>query len=251
MGLCIQLGHVSLRCNNYEPCPLNFRVLHTNGIHNVSIRYCGCEGALSKHQQLLRRGFYPATQLNVKTCASFQLLELLHLLALTSKASTFDFYRALEKATNNTGLHSSKSTSRYRGLLRMSLQWRHLKLLKRGGRAHHPSGIAGTLDGELAVVCPSCPIPGINIPSDWEDTPEESECVNLSWIHLPLPLTASSRYLYAKILCMDANFRLKNQLVSSFSSDPGLGIGMAYMVPRVPYDRYVLSRTHDDDVSSP
>lgn len=48
---------------------------------------------------------------------------------------------------------------------------------------------------------------------------------------------------------MDANFRLKNQLVSSFSSDPGLGIGMAYMVPREGYDSYVLSRASDADVS--
>ena len=47
---------------------------------------------------------------------------------------------------------------------------------------------------------------------------------------------------------MDANFRLKNQLVSSFSSDPGLGIGMAYMVPREGYDAYVLSRASDEDV---
>lgn len=61
-------------------------------------------------------------------------------------------------------------------------------------------------------------------------------------------LTGSCRFLYTKILCMDANFRLKNQLVSSFSSDPGLGIGMAYMVPRESYDQYVLSRTQDDDV---
>jgi hypothetical protein len=48
---------------------------------------------------------------------------------------------------------------------------------------------------------------------------------------------------------MDANFHLKNQLVSSFSSDPGLGIGMAYMVPREGYDSYVLSRASDADVS--
>ena len=47
---------------------------------------------------------------------------------------------------------------------------------------------------------------------------------------------------------MDANFRLKNQLVSSYSADPGLGIGMAYMVDRIPYERYVLSRASDADV---
>ena len=48
---------------------------------------------------------------------------------------------------------------------------------------------------------------------------------------------------------MDANFRLKNQLVSNYSQDPGLGIGWSYMVPQIPYEKYVLSRASDEDVS--
>jgi hypothetical protein len=48
---------------------------------------------------------------------------------------------------------------------------------------------------------------------------------------------------------MDANFRLKNQLVSSYSADPGLGIGMAYFVPREEYEEYVLSKASQGDVS--
>lgn len=50
---------------------------------------------------------------------------------------------------------------------------------------------------------------------------------------------------------MDANFRLKNQLVSNYSQDPGLGIGWAYMLPRPLYEKYVLSRATDADVSPP
>jgi hypothetical protein len=59
----------------------------------------------------------------------------------------------------------------------MGLQWRHLKLLKRGGRAHDPSGISGTSRGELAVLCPSCPHPSINLPDGWEKTPSTSQYV--------------------------------------------------------------------------
>jgi hypothetical protein len=47
---------------------------------------------------------------------------------------------------------------------------------------------------------------------------------------------------------MDANFRLKNQLVSNYSQDPGLGIGWAYMLPRGAYEAYILSQTDDTDV---
>lgn len=49
-------------------------------------------------------------------------------------------------------------------------------------------------------------------------------------------------------LCLDANFRLKNNLTSNYSSDPGLGIGMAYMLPRGPYGEYVLSQADEEDV---
>jgi len=49
---------------------------------------------------------------------------------------------------------------------------------------------------------------------------------------------------------MDANFRLKNNLVSNYSQDPGLGTGWAYLVPRLAYEMYVLSRASDEDVSS-
>ena len=53
----------------------------------------------------------------------------------------------------------------------MNLQWRHLKMLKWGGRGHDPLGVVGTKEGELAVLCPSCPQPGVNLPVVWEAQP--------------------------------------------------------------------------------
>lgn len=91
----------------------------------------------------------------------------------------------LEKSTNNAGIDVPKS--RYRALMRMVLQWRHLKLLKRGGRGNDPGGAEGTRNGELAVLCPSCPHPGINLPNDWQDAP------------------LAMKFLYSVIWCMDAN----------------------------------------------
>lgn len=58
-----------------------------------------------------------------------------------------------------------------------------------------------------------------------------------------------SRFLYAIFICLDANFRLKNNLTSNYSSDPGLGLGMAYMLPHGPYGEYVLSQADEEDVS--
>lgn len=56
------------------------------------------------------------------------------------------------------------------------------------------------------------------------------------------------RFLYMVLVCMDANFRLKNRLISNFSVDPGLSNGMAYMTPRSPYESYVLSQADAKDV---
>ncbi|KAF8190121.1 hypothetical protein BJ912DRAFT_850355, partial [Pholiota molesta] len=158
------------------------------------------------------------------------LLRLLHMISLTSKVSTYDLYRALERLTDNVIIQEQRA--RYRPLLRIGLQWRHLKLLKRGARGHDEAGIAATKDGELAVMCPSCPHPGINLPDDWADAPEDQ------------------RFLYCLLVCLDANFRLKNQLVSNYSSDPGLGTGWAYMVCREPYERHIVSQMDDDDIST-
>ncbi|KAG7098900.1 hypothetical protein E1B28_000800 [Marasmius oreades] len=56
--------------------------------------------------------------------------------------------------------------------------------------------------------------------------------------------------LYALLLCIDFNFKLKNQLVSSWSRDPGYDDGWAYFVPHKPYEEHVLAHTDDSDISS-
>ncbi|KAF9470387.1 hypothetical protein BDN70DRAFT_909531 [Pholiota conissans] len=230
IGLKIQLNHSSMFCENPVPAHTNMLVLHTNGFHSVAVQYCGCSRAIPHHIQLLRRRLYPASQLSVKTCATFELLHLLHKMSLATKASAYDFYRCLEWLTDGTGIKPQKS--RYRALCRMLLQWRHLHMLKWAGVSHQVGGISAIQPGQLAVRCPSCPYPGINLRDDWECVPEEF------------------KFLYMAYICMDANFRLKNQLVSNYSQDPGQGIGWAYMVPRKPYEAYVLGKANDEDIST-
>lgn len=137
----------------------------------------------------------------------------------------------LEKSTTNTSVQVPKL--QYCVLFRLVLQWRHLKMLKCGGQGNHPTSASGTQEGELAILWPSCPHLGINLPKGWEKA------------------TPGQCFLYLLILCLDVNFHLKNQLVSNYSRDPGLGIGMSYMVPWEPYKSYVLSCASDADVLVP
>ena len=59
----------------------------------------------------------------------------------------------------------------------MIRKWRHLKLLKRGGRAHVHGGVKETSSGELALLCPACPRSFYNLPDNWAKAPKESAYV--------------------------------------------------------------------------
>jgi hypothetical protein len=59
--------------------------------------------------------------------------------------------------------------SRYKGFMRAIRQFRHIKMMKRAGQGNLEDGTSNTSPGELAVVCPACPYPGINLPNDWEN----------------------------------------------------------------------------------
>lgn len=80
----------------------------------------------------------------------------------------------------------------------MIRMWRNIHLFKRGGRAHEETGVMGTAPGELAVLCPACPYPDINLPDDWEFVPSDQAyvraAISLSTTHSPLG-TASIRIL--------------------------------------------------------
>ncbi|KAJ7677408.1 hypothetical protein B0H14DRAFT_3536656 [Mycena olivaceomarginata] len=96
----------------------------------------------------------------------------------------YDYYSALEKLTNNTGI---KPPYRYPAFLRMVREYSHLLMLKRAARGHAKSGVMGTEQGELA-----------NAPADCQ-------------------------FLYIIFLAIDACFRLKRRLVSSELKDLSLG----------------------------
>jgi hypothetical protein len=86
MGVRVQLGH-----HIGEACPRpitghkNFTVIHTNGIHDVAVDFCGCRDEIfvgSRRQQLLRRSWYPATHREPQTCSTLVALEMFHIMTL-------------------------------------------------------------------------------------------------------------------------------------------------------------------------
>ncbi|KAF7346301.1 hypothetical protein MSAN_01857500 [Mycena sanguinolenta] len=244
MGLRIQLGHwydVNRACPLPQPAIADdFVIIDIHGVHQVALDYCGCGHGGHPTRQLLRAQLWPATTTNPKTAATFAVLRQYHLLSFEGKCSALEFYQGLARQTDNLGSNRRKrakyaSTTegedceketkiekeRYQGFLRITRQWRHIRMLKRTGRGHDPAGIANTKPGECALLCPACPQPGKNLPPDWKDVDE------------------AKRFLYALFLALDANFRLKRKDVSTEAKDPGLGNGWAFFCEVKAYMEHV------------
>ncbi|KAK7019979.1 CxC2 domain-containing protein [Favolaschia claudopus] len=235
LGLKVQFGHPpGQACSNPEPGRAGFIVLHHNGIHEVCVRFCGpgCANRVKAgplDTQLLRGGWYPASEDRPQTCVTLAALKQFHVFSLQSKMSMYDYYHSLEKITRHDGV---ELPDRYQVFIRVCKEYRHLTMLKRAGRAHHEGGARSTQPGELAVLCPACPRPGVNLPDDWEHASKEDS------------------FIYILYLALDACFRMKRGLISSELKDPGLGNGMAFMVETVPYREYLLTVTDQDEMST-
>ncbi|KAF8903392.1 hypothetical protein CPB85DRAFT_1377090 [Mucidula mucida] len=231
IGAFVQLGHpAGTRCPLPVTTTNSFTVIHTNGIHSISLYFCGCTAATPNYIQLLRSSWYPSTPREPRTALSFSLLRLFHNLNCLGKLPAWDLWKALETMTEHRT--SNPAPQRYKVLLRSIRQWRHLKLLKRAGRGHAPNGVAGTGLGELVVACPACPHPDRNLPPDWES------------------ISAEKRFIYTLFLAIDANFRLRNAIVSTTDRDPPLGDGWAFFIEQAPYQEHIRSFVSQDDMAS-
>ena len=111
LGLIVQLGEdhpPGTFCFFGQDLNKEFIVLHTNGLHSVRVRSCGCTppntAAIDVYKQLIRAGLYPATPYEPKTCGTFALMRLAHGLSLQGKVSAYNFYKSLHYYTDNTGI---------------------------------------------------------------------------------------------------------------------------------------------------
>jgi hypothetical protein len=109
LGLRVQLGHpIGTLC----PFPVasynnDFTVIDSDGIHQISLYFCGCRALSLPHTvQLLRARLFPSTTTDPRSAATFRVLETFQMLNFNSKISAFEFYKSLEARTDNTGVFS-------------------------------------------------------------------------------------------------------------------------------------------------
>ncbi|KAG1825170.1 hypothetical protein EV424DRAFT_1267602, partial [Suillus variegatus] len=113
---------------------------------------------------------------------------------------------------------------RYRELMRVSRLWRDLKNRKWFGFGHNVE--SGPGPGDLALFCPSCPQPGINMPLLWEQ-----------------------KWLVMRRLVVDGNFTAQHMNMREPELDIFLSDGSAYMVTDAEYQAHLSSAMESKEVS--
>lgn len=166
------------------------RVIHTNGIHNIAMISCECQGLETVASDLVASRLLPASFQRIQTLFSTQLLDHFRLCNLELKATAYQFYHLLQRLTDP--LNPSDVLNLYNEFRRMSRIWRWMKRLKWAGYGNGHSKVADVKAGELTIFCPACPQPDINIPEDWKQDParylfnQQLKNINYTYVYLQM-----------------------------------------------------------------
>ncbi|KAI6015950.1 hypothetical protein EDC04DRAFT_2608628 [Pisolithus marmoratus] len=156
---------------------------------------------------------FPASISKPKTAFTFDVLDHFLIDALECKTSAMSFYQKLKRFTNN----AFPERERYRELMRVSWLWRDLKHRKWFGFGHDMEQDPG--DGGLALFCPACPQPGVNMPADWKAHYDRD--------------TIMRQYV------IDGNFTAQHMKMNKPELDVALSDRKGYMVAEVPYQSHL------------
>lgn len=143
------------------------RVVHTNGIHHITMVSCQCHGEDVLPLDLFASHLLPSSLKRIQTLFTAKVLDMYRLSNLELKASAYQFYQLLRRLTRP--MAPAEVLNLYREFRRMSRIWRWMKKLKWAGYAGSSRKVTEVQPGELAIFCPACPQPGINIPDNWRE----------------------------------------------------------------------------------
>ncbi|KAG1867501.1 hypothetical protein C8R48DRAFT_747361 [Suillus tomentosus] len=170
----------------FQPKENTMVIVDKSRVHRLEVRCCECPNAMSPDIQMFRHGFFPASFNRPKTVFTF---------------------RQLRRMTSSMFPHLVPD--RYRELMRVARQWRQLKTMKWHGFGHRSDNPS---TGELALFCPACPQPGINV------------LLDPSW-------------KYTRSFVMDGNFKAEHLHPIKPFDEVWLSDGLGFMVGK---DRYKM-----------
>ncbi|KAH8979996.1 hypothetical protein EDB86DRAFT_2835619 [Lactarius hatsudake] len=141
-------------------------MVNQTGVFEMEVLFCVCPNAGTNDEQLLQAGIFPSTFRHIETAFTFSVLDDFLANNLECKTTAQQYYSKLQSITNQ--MFPDNVPNLYKQLLRASCQWRDLKNRIQSGLGHQPDGDS-TIDGSMAIFCPACPQPGINLPKNWKE----------------------------------------------------------------------------------
>ncbi|KAF8256589.1 hypothetical protein EI94DRAFT_1710860 [Lactarius quietus] len=135
-------------------------VVHQSGVFNMEVLYCICPNAGEKDKQLFQSGMFPSSFKQIETAFTFSALEYF----LNRQSGVQDngpaiLFKASRHHQSDVPSHCPCSSSE------------HLvngETLETGCRVVGGHQDDDGIDGSMAIFCPACPQPGINLPDDWK-----------------------------------------------------------------------------------
>ncbi|KAI0356813.1 hypothetical protein OH77DRAFT_1533775 [Trametes cingulata] len=206
LGFVWNLGHGGRTCPYSWRPPRDMVVIHEHGIHDIPIRFCDCAGTAPETEQLMQVGLWPATWEQPRTATTLNALRAYHGLELQGQLNVHDYLGYLARVTDDVAPHLVKD--RYREFSNSMRVYRYIHARRNCGAAPGED----LAPGSLAVLCPACPQPGINMRPGWEERVEED------------------RYLDALHFGIDGNFHLGLKDKDTDPDDVALSEGAAYFV---------------------
>lgn len=191
IGHVIYLGHDGERCEEAIQPPRVMTIVHERGIHSARVGFCRCgparnakDPAAGDAAQLIAAGFWPGSWSQPATAYTMDAMRLFHIAANQAHLNAQEYTNCLKRLTDNVDpstvpvrptppqthpLADPHGKDRHRELLTAARQYNYMQQTKHCGVKpsvmHKP--------GSLAVLCPPCPHPGINMDPGWEDRPED------------------------------------------------------------------------------
>ncbi|KAH9919145.1 hypothetical protein B0H21DRAFT_713026 [Amylocystis lapponica] len=185
----------------------------------ASVLFCACAidergSARPEPLQLLASGLFPASWTTPRTAFTVDLLKDFHLLSLQAQVNAHDFYRYLRRKTDNVG--ADDIPDRYRELLISMREFTFLRAARRAG----VSPTRNLPPRSLAVLCPACPQPSMNMDPSWQMRAPEEE------------------YIDALFHTVDGNFHQTQKNKPMDPNDRALSLGASYFANDLEFTRF-------------
>ncbi|KAG2103721.1 uncharacterized protein F5147DRAFT_654633 [Suillus discolor] len=202
-------------------------IVDKSGVHTHIIKYCTCPDATTANIQLFEMGLFAASFVEPKTAFTIGVLDDFLLDNLECGTSAMNYYSKLRRMTTSVFPHTVPD--RYRELMRVARQWRKLKLLKWNGFGHKEKEVR---PGDLALFCPACPQPGINLTVPTGDVKQARDAKDAYDLETP-------SWLYTRSLVMDGNFKAEHLYAKNPANEVSLMDGRGFMVGNHIYKKHL------------